>query len=371
MIMFAVVIDVKIFVSHLLYLFVLFSACRLYGFLGGLTGTLSIITLSVISFDRYFVIKFPLKRSLSEVRIKISLVVAWMYGSVFAIIPALDIGLGKYAYEGYLTSCSFDYLTDDPKIKVFILVFFVAAWVVPFILISFSYFNIMKVVAGRTISQKRGRDSFRHVKEEDNKKQEIKLALVVLSTIMMWFFSWTPYAVVALLGISDQKQIITPLTSMIPAIFCKAASCINPYVYALSHPKFKKELRKICCFQLKKKRENNRKVWHTDLPRTQMQMEHVDSEEEMVEVRLGNIKPGTSIIQQEPSNKTIHQKRSLKREETVIELLCLRPSFKNKPSSFRRIARRWSSRDKQRNETEENESDIDTDMQQQSSQSIM
>ncbi|CAH1968554.1 unnamed protein product [Acanthoscelides obtectus] len=130
--------------------------CRIYAFFGGLTGTTSIITLSVISFDRYFVIRFPLKRTFSKARIKICLAVAWIYGSIFSIVPALDIGFGKYAYEGYLTSCSFDYLTENKKIKTFIIIFFVAAWVVPFVLISFSYGNILNVGKAyiATLSQK-------------------------------------------------------------------------------------------------------------------------------------------------------------------------------------------------------------------------
>ncbi|KAG5890412.1 hypothetical protein JTB14_017633 [Gonioctena quinquepunctata] len=338
------------------------KACRVYGFLGGLTGTLSIITLSVISFDRYFVIRYPLKRNFSDIRIKICLVIAWLYGTLFAIIPTLDIGFGKYTYEGYLTSCSFDYLSDDPRIKKFIFTFFVAAWVIPFSLISFSYFNIMKVVTGRTITNKRGRDSFRHVKEEGNKKQEIKLAFVVLCTIMMWFLSWTPYAVVALLGIFDQKHLITPIASMIPALFCKTASCLNSYVYALSHPKFKKELKNMCCTRLRKKREKKHKVWHTDFPQNQMEVEHEDSEEEIIEVNVGNLARSTGITQfHEKSQRIVPPKRTLRREETVIELLCLRPSFRNRPSSFRRIARRWSSKERQTDKNDENESNLHTD----------
>lgn len=28
---------------------------------------------------------------------------------------------------------------------------------------------------------------------------------------------------------------------MIPAVFCKASACIDPYVYSISHPRFRKE----------------------------------------------------------------------------------------------------------------------------------
>ncbi|KAG7154882.1 Opsin Rh5-like [Homarus americanus] len=74
--------------------------------------------------------------------------------------------------------------------------------------------------------------------------RQVKLAKVASGIIGLWVVAWTPYAVVALLGIFSQKAIITPFVSMIPALFCKTAACLDPYVYALSHPRFKNELRK-------------------------------------------------------------------------------------------------------------------------------
>lgn len=87
-------------------------------------------------------------------------------------------------------------------------------------------------------------DSSRHVPVE-MKRQEVRLALIVLLIICLWFIAWTPYATIALLGITGKEKYITPLCSMIPALFCKSASCIDPFVYAFTHPRFKNELRRI------------------------------------------------------------------------------------------------------------------------------
>nr|CAI5817364.1 unnamed protein product [Callosobruchus analis] len=338
-------------------------ACRLFGFLGGLTGTTSIITLSVISFDRYFVIKFPLKRSFSKARIKICLAIAWIYGIIFSIIPAMDVGFGKYTYEGYLTTCSFDYLTDSKKIKIFIIVFFVAAWVVPFILISFSYGNILKVVTSRTITSKRGRESFRHMRQEMNKRQEITVARVAFSTILLWFVSWTPYAIVALLGVFDQKYLITPLVSMFPALFCKTASCLDAYVYALSHPKFKMELRKLCFRQ----RDINRKVFalpgdtqrdfkNEKAPHKNPKLKHQDAEDEVEEINIDSICLPTSASGMEICEKvseTIVSCGDQKTGPSMFEMICMRPDFKNKSSGLRKLARQWSSKEKDKDNDEE------------------
>lgn len=213
--------------------------------MGGISGTVSICLLSAISFDRFHVVKYPLTRQPSYSRTKAFVIISWIYGGVFSIIPALDIGFGAYVPEAYLISCSFDYLTDNIKIKMFILVFCVAAWVVPLCVIVFSYINIVSVVINGRNSTNVFEHSHRHIKKKEKIEQEIKVAIIVLIVICVWFIAWTPYTVVALLGIAGRKDMITPLGSMVPALFCKLASCLDPYIYALSHSKFKGALQQI------------------------------------------------------------------------------------------------------------------------------
>ncbi|KAF4519893.1 Ultraviolet opsin Rh7-like 2, partial [Ephemera danica] len=219
--------------------------CQIYGFLGGLTGTVSISTLAAIAIDRYFVIIYPLdplKRT-TRLRAGICVFVSWLYGAVFSSLPLL--GINHYVPEGYLTSCGFDYLSTEFSSRIFIIVFFVAAWVVPFIIITFSYVNICLMVVSARQGGARNATGFR----EQQKKTELKLTIVVIGIIGLWFLAWTPYATVALLGFFGQKHLIMPLTSMIPALFCKIASCVDPFVYAVSHPRFRREL--IRCFSRK------------------------------------------------------------------------------------------------------------------------
>jgi len=45
------------------------------------------------------------------------------------------------------------------------------------------------------------------------------------------------------MGIFGYKDLITPLWSAIPSLFCKTAGCIDPFLYAIKHPRFQRELR--------------------------------------------------------------------------------------------------------------------------------
>ncbi|XP_022917813.2 opsin, ultraviolet-sensitive-like [Onthophagus taurus] len=221
------------------------TGCKLYGFMGGLSGTVSICLLAAISYDRFYVIRFPLRKLINKAHIYPLVGLSWIYGIVFSIIPVLDLGFGSYVPEAYFISCSFDYITPRFDIKIFILSYFVAAWLVPFIIITFSYVNIIWVVArSRKVITKNlsTKETYIHMKKEVKLKQEMKLAVTVLLVVLLWFVAWTPYATVALLGISGESELITPAVSLAPALFCKMASCLDPYVYAFSHPKIRKEI---------------------------------------------------------------------------------------------------------------------------------
>lgn len=236
--------------------------CQIYGFFGGLTGTVSIMTLAAISLDRYYVIVHPLNAAVktTKQRARVWLGLIWLYGFSFSTVPVLDLGYNRYVPEGYLTSCSFDYLTDDGREKAFILAFFAAAWCVPFATISYCYVKILRAVW--TTSEMAAASRFGQ--EEEKRKTEIRLGYVVVGVIVVWFLSWTPYAVVALLGVFGRHAYITPLTSMVPALFCKAASCMDPWIYAITHPRFKNELTKLLTRKKTRKLERDygmKKSW--------------------------------------------------------------------------------------------------------------
>lgn len=229
----------SVYFNNILYIN---SGCQVCGFLGGLTGTVSIMTLAAISLDRYYVIVCPLKAAVktTKQRARIWIGLIWIYGFSFSIVPVLDLGYSQYVSEGYLTSCSFDYLSDDERDKRFILVFFTAAWCIPFAIILYCYVNILMTVwmTSEIVTSRVGQ-------QEEKRKTDIRLGYMVIGALALWFVSWTPYAVVALLGVFDLKDYISPLSSMIPALFCKVSSCTDPWFYAITHPRFKKELTKL------------------------------------------------------------------------------------------------------------------------------
>ena len=124
----------------------IFAGCQLYGFIGGLTGTVSIMTLSMIAIDRYFAIVHPMNplKKTTKSRAVLVIIFVWVYSLIFASIPIFSSL--EYVPEGLLTSCSFDYLSSTLENRIFIFVYFLAAWLFPLTIIVFSYLAIFRMV---------------------------------------------------------------------------------------------------------------------------------------------------------------------------------------------------------------------------------
>jgi len=86
--------------------------------------------------------------------------------------------------------------------------------------------------------------AFRLRNREEQFRKDIKTARSTSFLFLIWFLSWTPYAVVSLMATFDLKH-LTPTISMIPALFTKTSSVINPFIYALLEPAFKQKLKKM------------------------------------------------------------------------------------------------------------------------------
>ncbi|GFU44112.1 opsin, ultraviolet-sensitive [Nephila pilipes] len=218
--------------------------CTYYGLIGGLSGTSAIMTIAMIAIERYECVSRPLDPSsrMTGKRALFRVLFVWSYAGVFSFTPLF--GINRYVPEGFLTSCSFDYLSDELVDKCFIIIFFVAAWCVPMFIVCYCYAGIM-------LCLKKNRELFEQSSEginipdrnvENQRRVEKKLNILCITLVLIWTASWTPYAIMALIGVFTDRSLLTPVVSMIPGVICKLASASDPFVYALFNSQFKKEL---------------------------------------------------------------------------------------------------------------------------------
>lgn len=81
-------------------------------------------------------------------------------------------------------------------------------------------------------------------KDQAAQSVEIRIAKACFTIFFLFVCAWTPYAIVALIGAFGNRKLLTPLATMIPAVACKAVSCLDPWVYAISHPRYRAILEK-------------------------------------------------------------------------------------------------------------------------------
>ncbi|CAD7083255.1 unnamed protein product [Hermetia illucens] len=87
-------------------------------------------------------------------------------------------------------------------------------------------------------------ESLRSNQDKNKQSAEIRIAKAAITICFLFVASWTPYGVMSLIGAFGDRNLLTPGVTMIPACTCKLVACIDPYVYAISHPKYRIELQK-------------------------------------------------------------------------------------------------------------------------------
>nr|BAQ54806.1 opsin, short-wavelength sensitive type [Anotogaster sieboldii] len=236
--------------------------CDVYALAGSYSGMGAAITNSMIAFDRYRTIAFPLDGRLGmKAAIGLS-VFCWIWATPFSILPFFEIW-SRFAPEGYLTTCSFDYLTEGKPTQLFTITIFVWAYIIPLLLIALFYSKIISHVREheKMLREQAKRMNVKSLSQGDEKSAEIRIAKVAITIVFLYICGWTPYALISIIGCFGDRNLMTPTFSMMPAVACKTVACIDPWVYAINHPRFRAEIQKkvpwLCFFSTSPKSSSN------------------------------------------------------------------------------------------------------------------
>ncbi|XP_077297014.1 opsin-3-like [Arctopsyche grandis] len=222
--------------------------CDIYAILGSLSGIGGAMTNAVIAFDRYKTISCPLDGRLNRIQAAILCAFTWFWALPFTILPAFKIW-GRFVPEGFLTTCSFDYLSDDPDTKVFVGCIFVWSYCIPMALICYFYSQLFGQVRAhekmlKEQAKKMNVKSLVANQDSANKSVEIRIAKVAFTIFFLFICSWTPYAIVTMTGAFGDRTMLSPVSTMLPAVCAKIVSCIDPWIYAINHPRYRQELQR-------------------------------------------------------------------------------------------------------------------------------
>ncbi|XP_075719955.1 opsin-5 [Rhinoderma darwinii] len=227
------------------------SICQGYGWIGFFFGCGSLITLTVVSFERYLKICHLrygtwLKRSHAFM----SLFFIWIYASFWATLPL--VGVGNYAPEPFGTSCTLDWWLAQASLrgKVFVVSILFFCLLLPTAVIVFSYAMIIAKV--KSSAQEVAHFDARNQK---NHTLEIKLTKVAMLICAGFLIAWIPYAVVSVWSAFGRPDSVPIEFSVVPTLLAKSSAMYNPIIYQVIDYKFP------CCRPGESLQKSNSKIY--------------------------------------------------------------------------------------------------------------
>ncbi|XP_060575607.1 neuromedin-K receptor-like, partial [Ruditapes philippinarum] len=242
--------------------------CKLAPSVKVLSVSVSVITLTVISVDRYVAVMYPLKAGFSKSSAIVCLLIIWGLG-LGSCFPE-----GYYYYVHYMINAELKFvLTCDASWptenfgKYYHLYLLLVQYLFPLLVINISYTRISCKIwgtkqPGNTVDRG-NRDNAR----QRNKKKVVKMLIIV---VLLFVICWMPLQLYNFIKeiypqINEYKYI--KIVWFCSNWLAMSNSCYNPFIYGLLNEKFKREYRlmfsKSKCMQ-KPSSENNSSQFGND-----------------------------------------------------------------------------------------------------------
>ncbi|CAH1239995.1 HTR7 [Branchiostoma lanceolatum] len=202
--------------------------CQGQGFIGNLLFCASILTLAVVSVDRFSAILRPLQyNSTFTSRWSVGVIAAvWVVSACVALPPL--VGWGRYGYQGAKFHCTLSWLEDENISYAPFLI--VVAGAVPIVVMLFSYGWI-----GQTAFSHRRRlnriqpHSCKVTGGPAYRRQDCKAARTIFCITAGFVVCWVPYLVVTGVELGGME---VPAEVETTAVWLRFIACvINPFIY--------------------------------------------------------------------------------------------------------------------------------------------
>ena len=142
--------------------------------------------------------------------------------------------------------CSHKFFVQDWNAKSFVICAYILNYFTPLVMIRCFYSAIVKAVVAheKTLKEQAKKMNVESLRSAGEKEEsaEFKIAKVAITNVLLWFCIWTPYATVSSFPSLGVPHLLTPAVAALPGFVAKLASCLNPLVYAVSHPKFREAM---------------------------------------------------------------------------------------------------------------------------------
>nr|XP_057937962.1 teleost multiple tissue opsin 2b isoform X2 [Doryrhamphus excisus] len=203
------------------------SGCNWYGFINSCFGIVSLISLVILSYDRYSTLTVYNKRGPDYRKPLLAVGASWLY-SLFWTVPPL-LGWSSYGQEGAGTSCSVSWTARTAQSHAYIICLFIFCLGLPVLVMIYCYGRLLWAV--KQVGK---------IRKTAARRREYHILFMVLTTAACYLLCWMPYGVVAMMATFGPPDIISPVASVVPSLLAKSSTVINPLIYILMNKQFYK-----------------------------------------------------------------------------------------------------------------------------------
>ncbi|XP_072906251.1 opsin-3 [Hemitrygon akajei] len=217
------------------------SACVWDGFSNSLFGISSIISLTVLAYERFL-------RMVNATAVDFSwawraITYIWLYSLAWSGAPL--IGWNRYTLELHRLGCSVNWDARNPSDTSFILFLFLGCLLVPLGVITYCYGNILYTL--RMLRNIQDLQMARFARILTYEKNMSKMCFFMISVA---FSCLLPYAVTSFMVVYGYTDVITPSVTIIVSLLAKSSTTSNPIIYTLMSRKYRWCLKQFLCSRI-------------------------------------------------------------------------------------------------------------------------
>uniref|UniRef100_A0A3Q1BVQ2 G-protein coupled receptors family 1 profile domain-containing protein n=1 Tax=Amphiprion ocellaris TaxID=80972 RepID=A0A3Q1BVQ2_AMPOC len=214
-------------------------ACSMYHYTGFVITSASVGDMVLISVDRYVAICDPLHyhTRITEGRVKLWVCLCWLFSGLYNIL-FLKTQIGNSCYGECIINIDLIGGTVD----------FIVTFILPVAAIIFLYMRVFVVAVSqaRAMRSHTAAVTLQPSMNLSSKKSELKAAGILGIVVFVFLMCFCPYYFIMLVGGSAF------FTVSVFFFLFNCSSCLNPLIYALFYPWFRKAIKLIVTLQILK-----------------------------------------------------------------------------------------------------------------------
>ena len=220
--------------------------CLFMGFCLFQCGVASLLMMCQVAVNRYFcVVKPNLYRKIYKKRNTLILIILTWVLALAASIPPLLMKKGKYVFQPGKGQCLFAFETNV-AFTIFLDVFYIATNMT---IIAYCYFKVYQTV---TSSNKRFRPNNKNMSKEEKKQlaanvEEAKVTKTLAGVVFAFACCWLPIGVIDTIDVFQGDTLLPRQLYLTYGYLVFISSTVNPFIYGILSPTFRREYRRIVC----------------------------------------------------------------------------------------------------------------------------